>query len=493
MQYNSWLYLFPFLGGSIILYYLIPVKCRWIGLLFSSLLFYILAMKNLVAVVLFTTATIYLGARTIEEFNEQFKLKKKELDRAARKELKSKITKKNRYVIALLCVINFGILFITKYFNFFGENINALFHALHISAQIPFLDIFLPLGISFYTLSAISYVTDVARGVCKAEKNYFRLLLFLIFFPIITEGPISRYGQLGEELKAEHHFDYKQFCFGAQLIVWGLFQKVLLSDRVNMYVRAIFANHEKYSGFPVIMAILLYTFQLYMDFAGCINIARGSAQLFGITLEENFKRPFFATSVNEFWRRWHISLSSWFRDYVYIPLGGNRVSKIKHIRNLLIVWFLTGLWHGAAWNFVAWGLYYGVILIIEKYLLSPVLDRLPDIVRHIYSIVLVVIGWVLFFSSSFGQAADYIRVMFGAGAHGFADRESMYLLTSNLILWLILIFGSTPLVHFRYEHMLRTKKWNTTIINSVVYAALFIVCIAYLVTETYNPFLYFRF
>ena len=174
-------------------------------------------------------------------------------------------------------------------------------------------------------------------------------------------------------------------------------------------------------------------------------------------------------------------------------MGVNRVSKIKHIRNLLIVWFLTGLWHGAAWNFVAWGLYYGVILIIEKYLLSPVLDRLPDVVRHIYSIVLVVIGWVLFFSSSFGQAADYIRVMFGAGAHGFADRESMYLLTSNLILWLILIFGSTPLVHFRYEHMLRTKKWNTTIINSVVYAALFIVCIAYLVTETYNPFLYFRF
>ena len=159
MQYNSWLYLFPFLGGSIILYYLIPVKRRWIGLLFSSLLFYILAMKNLVAVVLFTTATIYLGARTIEEFNEQFKLKKKELDRAARKELKSKITKKNRYVIALLCVINFGILFITKYFNFFGENINTLFHALHISAQIPFLDIFLPLGISFYTLSAISYIT----------------------------------------------------------------------------------------------------------------------------------------------------------------------------------------------------------------------------------------------------------------------------------------------------------------------------------------------
>lgn len=387
MQYNSWLYLFPFLGGSIILYYLIPVKRRWIGLLFSSLLFYILAMKNLVAVVLFTTATIYLGARTIEEFNEQFKLKKKELDRAARKELKSKITKKNRYVIALLCVINFGILFITKYFNFFGENINALFHALHISAQIPFLDIFLPLGISFYTLSAISYVTDVARGVCKAEKNYFRLLLFLIFFPIITEGPISRYGQLGEELKAEHHFDYKQFCFGAQLIVWGLFQKVLLSDRVNMYVRAIFANHEKYSGFPVIMAILLYTFQLYMDFAGCINIARGSAQLFGITLEENFKRPFFATSVNEFWRRWHITLGAWFKDYIFYPISlGTHFQKFsqncrKHMNRyyaatipgifaLFAVWFGNGIWHGAEWKYIIYGLYYYIIMVLGM-LLEP--------------------------------------------------------------------------------------------------------------------------
>ena len=319
MQYNSWLYLFPFLSGSLILYYLLPIKRRWIGLLFSSLLFYILTMKSLVVVVLFTTATIYLGARVIEHFNETFKLKKKELDRAARKELKNKTTTKIRYVIAFLCFINFGILFVTKYFNFFGENINALFNALHIPAQIPFLNIFLPLGISFYTLSAISYVTDVARGVCKVERNYLRLLLFLIFFPVITEGPISRYGQLGEELKAKHRFDYKQFCFGAQLITWGLFQKVLLSDRVNMYVRAIFANYERYSGFPVIMAILLYTFQLYMDFAGCINIARGSAQLFGITLEENFKRPFFATSVNDFWRRWHITLGAWFKDYIFYP------------------------------------------------------------------------------------------------------------------------------------------------------------------------------
>lgn len=388
MQYNSWLYLFPFLGGSLILYYLLPIKRRWIGLLFSSLLFYIPTMKSLVVVVLFTTAAIYLGARVIEQFNETFKLKKKELDRAARKELKNKTTTKIRYVIAFLCFINFGILFVTKYFNFFGENINALFNALHIPAQIPFLNIFLPLGISFYTLSAISYVTDVARGVCKVERNYLRLLLFLIFFPVITEGPISRYGQLGEELKAEHRFDYKQFCFGAQLITWGLFQKVLLSDRVNMYVRAIFANHERYSGFPVIMAILLYTFQLYMDFAGCINIARGSAQLFGITLEENFKRPFFATSVNDFWRRWHITLGAWFKDYIFYPISlGTHFQKfsqkcrahmnryyaatIPGIFALFAVWFGNGIWHGAEWKYIIYGLYYYVIMVLGM-LLEPV-------------------------------------------------------------------------------------------------------------------------
>ena len=397
-------------------------------------------MKNLVAVVLFTTATIYLGARTIEEFNEQFKLKKKELDRAARKELKSKITKKNRYVIALLCVINFGILFITKYFNFFGENINALFHALHISTQIPFLDIFLPLGISFYTLSAISYVTDVARGVCKAEKNYFRLLLFLIFFPIITEGPISRYGQLGEELKAEHHFDYKQFCFGAQLIVWGLFQKVLLSDRVNMYVRAIFANHEKYSGFPVIMAILLYTFQLYMDFAGCINIARGSAQLFGITLEENFKRPFFATSVNEFWRRWHITLGAWFKDYIFYPISlGTHFQKFsqncrKHMNRyyaatipgifaLFAVWFGNGIWHGAEWKYIIYGLYYYVIMVLGM-LLEPAfvsfcsklnIDRNASwyhTMQVVRTFILVNIGMLIFRSKDIKTAITMLGSVF---------------------------------------------------------------------------------
>ena len=325
------------------------------------------------------------------------------------------------------------------------------------------------------------------------QTNLPNFALYVTMFPQLIAGPIVQYADVDEQL-ASREVSRTKFGEGSMYFIRGLAKKVLLANTSGMIFTEVSGLAK--GNIAVVTAWLgafAYMFQIYFDFSGYSDMAIGLGKMFGFEFNMNFNYPYVSKSITEFWRRWHISLSSWFRDYVYIPLGGSRVSKIKHIRNLLIVWFLTGLWHGAAWNFVAWGLYYGVILIIEKYLLSPVLDRLPDVVRHIYSIVLVVIGWVLFFSSSFGQAADYIRVMFGAGAHGFADRESMYLLTSNLILWLILIFGSTPLVHFRYEHMLRSKKWNTTIINSVVYAALFIVCIAYLVTETYNPFLYFRF
>ena len=385
-------------------------------------------------------------------------------------------------------IINLAVLGFFKYEGFVLDTLNGIL-PVHISYHaLP-----LPIGISFYTFQILSYIIDVYRGNVKVQTNLPNFALYVTMFPQLIAGPIVQYADVDEQL-ASREVSWTKFGEGSMYFIRGLAKKVLLANTSGMIFTEVSGLAK--GNITVVTAWLgafAYMFQIYFDFSGYSDMAIGLGKMFGFEFNMNFNYPYVAKSITEFWRRWHISLSSWFRDYVYIPLGGNRVSKIKHIRNLLIVWFLTGLWHGAAWNFVAWGLYYGVILIIEKYLLSPVLDRLPDVVRHIYSIVLVVIGWVLFFSSSFGQAADYIRVMFGAGAHGFADRESMYLLTSNLILWLILIFGSTPLVHFRYEHMLRTKKWNTTIINSVVYAALFIVCIAYLVTETYNPFLYFRF
>ncbi|WP_270605575.1 MBOAT family O-acyltransferase [Dorea amylophila] len=468
MLFSSIVFLFTFLPAVMILYYLLPVRFRNVILLLASLVFYAWGEPVYLFLMLLSILFNYFSGLDIA------------------RNLQDKRAAKRSLVFNL--IINLAVLGFFKYEGFVLDTLNGIL-PVHISYHaLP-----LPIGISFYTFQILSYIIDVYRGNVKVQTNLPNFALYVTMFPQLIAGPIVQYADVDEQL-ASREVSWTKFGEGSMYFIRGLAKKVLLANTSGMIFTEVSGLAK--GNITVVTAWLgafAYMFQIYFDFSGYSDMAIGLGKMFGFEFNMNFNYPYVSKSITEFWRRWHISLSSWFRDYVYIPLGGNRVSKIKHIRNLLIVWFLTGLWHGAAWNFVAWGLYYGVILIIEKYLLSPVLDRLPDVVRHIYSIVLVVIGWVLFFSSSFGQAADYIRVMFGAGAHGFADRESMYLLTSNLILWLILIFGSTPLVHFRYEHMLRSKKWNTTIINSVVYAALFIVCIAYLVTETYNPFLYFRF
>lgn len=468
MLFSSIVFLFTFLPAVMILYYLLPVRFRNVILLLASLVFYAWGEPVYLFLMLLSILFNYFSGLDIA------------------RNLQDKRAAKRSLVFNL--IINLAVLGFFKYEGFVLDTLNGIL-PVHISYHaLP-----LPIGISFYTFQILSYIIDVYRGNVKVQTNLPNFALYVTMFPQLIAGPIVQYADVDEQL-ASRKVSWTKFGEGSMYFIRGLAKKVLLANTSGMIFTEVSGLAK---GNIAVMTAWLgafaYMFQIYFDFSGYSDMAIGLGKMFGFEFNMNFNYPYVSKSITEFWRRWHISLSSWFRDYVYIPLGGNRVSKIKHIRNLLIVWFLTGLWHGAAWNFVAWGLYYGVILIIEKYLLSPVLDRLPDVVRHIYSIVLVVIGWALFFSSSFGQAADYIRVMFGAGAHGFADRESMYLLTSNLILWLILIFGSTPLVHFRYEHMLRSKKWNTTIINSVVYAALFIVCIAYLVTETYNPFLYFRF
>lgn len=468
MLFSSIVFLFTFLPAVMLLYYLLPVRFRNVILLLASLVFYAWGEPVYLFLMLLSILFNYFSGLDIA------------------RNLQDKRAAKRSLVFNL--IINLAVLGFFKYEGFVLDTLNGIL-PVHISYHaLP-----LPIGISFYTFQILSYIIDVYRGNVKVQTNLPNFALYVTMFPQLIAGPIVQYADVDEQL-ASREVSRTKFGEGSMYFIRGLAKKVLLANTSGMIFTEVSGLAK---GNIAVMTAWLgafaYMFQIYFDFSGYSDMAIGLGKMLGFEFNMNFNYPYVSKSITEFWRRWHISLSSWFRDYVYIPLGGNRVSKIKHIRNLLIVWFLTGLWHGAAWNFVAWGLYYGVILIIEKYLLSPVLDRLPDVVRHIYSIVLVVIGWVLFFSSSFGQAADYIRVMFGAGAHGFADRESMYLLTSNLILWLILIFGSTPLVHFRYEHMLRSKKWNTTIINSVVYAALFIVCIAYLVTETYNPFLYFRF
>ncbi|BFK62953.1 MBOAT family protein [Dorea longicatena] len=468
MLFSSIVFLFSFLPAVMILYYLLPVRFRNVILLLASLVFYAWGEPVYLFLMLLSILFNYFSGLDIA------------------RNLQDKRAAKRSLVFNL--IINLAVLGFFKYEGFVLDTLNGI-----LPVHIPYHALPLPIGISFYTFQILSYIIDVYRGNVKVQTNLPNFALYVTMFPQLIAGPIVQYADVDEQL-ASREVSWTKFGEGSMYFIRGLAKKVLLANTSGMIFTEVSGlAKDNIAVMTAWLGAFAYMFQIYFDFSGYSDMAIGLGKMFGFEFNMNFNYPYVSKSITEFWRRWHISLSSWFRDYVYIPLGGNRVSKIKHIRNLLIVWFLTGLWHGAAWNFVAWGLYYGVILIIEKYLLSPVLDRLPDVVRHIYSIVLVVIGWVLFFSSSFGQAADYIRVMFGAGAHGFADRESMYLLTSNLILWLILIFGSTPLVHFRYEHMLRSKKWNTTIINSVVYAALFIVCIAYLVTETYNPFLYFRF
>lgn len=468
MLFSSIVFLFTFLPIVLILYYVLPARFRNPVLLLASLVFYAWG------------ETVYIFLMILSILFNYFS----GLDIA--RNLDSKRAAKRSLVFNI--IINIAILGFFKYEGFVLDTINAVF-PVHISYHaLP-----LPIGISFYTFQILSYIIDVYRGNVKVQKNLLNFALYVTMFPQLIAGPIVQYADVDEQL-ADRNVSWSKFGEGCMYFIRGLAKKVLLANTSGMIFNEVTGLAKgNLSVLSAWLGAFAYMFQIYFDFSGYSDMAVGLGKMFGFEFCMNFNYPYISKSITEFWRRWHISLSSWFRDYVYIPLGGNRVSKIKHIRNLLIVWMLTGLWHGAAWNFVAWGLYYGVILIIEKYILSPVLEKLPGVIRHIYSILLVVIGWVLFFSPSFGQAAGYIQVMFGAGAHGFADRESLYLLTTNLVLWVILIFGSTPLVHFRYEHMLRSRKWNTTIINSIVYVILFVICIAYLVTETYNPFLYFRF
>lgn len=449
MQYNSWLYLLVFLGATVLCYYLVPLKHRWIVLLAASGVFYWISCRWLILVLPLTTVPLYFGTLRIDRNRQDFKNKKAELERAARKALKARTETRNRHLLTALCCVAFGILFFTKYFNFAAGNLNLLLRHLSASAQIPQLRLLMPLGISFYTLSAVSYVADVSNGVCRAQANYWKLLLFLIFFPVITEGPICRYSQLGESVSEGHSFHYRSFCFGLQLIVWGLFQKVVLADRLDQFVGNIFKNYRAYSGGVVIFTVIVYTFQIYMDFSGCVDIARGSAELFGIFLPENFRRPFFSISVNDFWRRWHITLGAWLRDYIFYPLSMSRplqalsahsrkhvsayyASTVSALIALLAVWFGNGIWHGAAWKYVCYGLYYYAITAMGL-LLEPAFVRVRQALRlspaqkgyHLFQIlrtfVLVNLGMLIFRADSLGTAWSMFLSVFRPYAGSLAQ------------------------------------------------------------------------
>lgn len=465
MLFSSIVFLFTFLPIVLILYYVLPRQFKNPVLLLASLLFYAWGEPIYLFLMMFSILFNYISGLDIAR-----NLGNK---RAARKSLIFN-------VVVNLCVLGFF-----KYEGFVLNSLNAV-----LPVEIPFQEVALPVGISFYTFQILSYIIDVYRGNVPVQKNLMDFALYVTMFPQLIAGPIVKYAEIDEQLHVREE-NWGRFGEGVMYFIRGLAKKVLLANTVGMiYTNVSGMAPEDVSVVTAWLGCLAYTFQIYFDFSGYSDMAVGLGKMFGFEFPWNFNYPYIAQSVTEFWRRWHISLSSWFREYVYIPLGGNRVPVPKHIRNLLVVWLLTGLWHGAAWNFVAWGLYYGVILIFEKYFFHRVLEKLPEVLRHIYSLVLVMVGWVLFFSPSFAGALEYLKLMFGAGGHGFMDGEALYLLISNLGLWVIAIVSSTPLVYGVYERYVGRRK---PVADVVIYAGMFLLCVAYLVTETYNPFLYFRF
>lgn len=385
MAYTSYFYLLLFLGLTFILYTLFPKKYKWVILLAASYIYYIVSSRIwLIIFLIITTLSVYLGALWLTQIDDLFKSVKNKLDRSEKKVFKEKILWQKKIVIIIMLFINIGLLAVLKYSNFFVDILNYAILD-HINFHIPMFKLFLPLGISFYTLQAVSYVIDVYRGKYKADHKLTRVALFLSFFPTIVEGPIARYDEVAMSLYEGHDFHYENLTQGVQLILWGMFKKIVIADRANMLVNQVFNQHQDYSGMGVVIAIVFYTIQLYTEFSGCMDIVRGSAQIFSVNLPQNFRQPFFAKSINEFWQRWHITLGAWLRDYVFYSVSLSTPFKNfnqfvkKHCNEylskllpattaLFFVWICNGLWHGASVKYVMYGMYYYIIMVLGMYL-----------------------------------------------------------------------------------------------------------------------------
>lgn len=384
--------------------------------------------------------------------------------------------KKSSLVFAI--IINILILGYFKYSGFLIDTINSLF-----GTSIRNRELALPIGISFYTFQAMSYLIDVYRRNSKAQKGILPFAVYITMFPQLIAGPIVRYEDIEEQLNSRL-IKGSDFIKGIPYFVKGLFKKIVLANCIGAIHTEILAmGVGNISAFTAWIGALAYTLQIFNDFSGYSDMAIGLGKMFGFEFPKNFDSPYRSGSVTEFWRRWHISLGTWFREYVYIPLGGNRKGVFRHIINLLIVWALTGLWHGAAWNFVLWGVYYGVLLIFEKYVYSKVQKKLPAIVNILVTFIIVIIGWVFFFSNSFGESVNYLGAMFGANGIGF-DNTGLFLLLNNLVMMIIAWIPSVT--DFEGIKLPKVLKW-------IICVFVFVLTITFLVSESYNPFLYFRF
>jgi len=397
-------------------------------------------------------------------------------------------TKKAKYLLISSIVINLAMLGFFKYAGFFVENINLI-----TGLGLPVPQIELPIGISFFTFQTMSYTIDVYRGAVHAEKNLATLGTYVCLFPQLVAGPIVRYITVAEELSERTH-SIERTTVGIVRFAVGLGKKVLIANQMGELCSVFAASDDKSVLFYWIYAIA-YTLQIYFDFSGYSDMAIGLGYMFGFTFPENFDYPYMSQSITEFWRRWHMTLGSWFRDYVYIPLGGNRVSKLKWLRNIMVVWFLTGFWHGAAWNFIAWGLMFGIILMIEKLWFGKVLQKIPRIFRHIYVMFLVIISFVIFNASDGTPTLECLAGMFGLIQIPAVSFEALYNLRSFAVILVAAVIGSTPLLK---NLVLKIKDSNAgsaalVVIQPVFIAVCIIIAAAYLIDGAFNPFLYFRF
>ena len=382
-------------------------------------------------------------------------------------------------------VVSFSSLIFFKYANFFISNINSV-----LNSKIPLIDLLMPIGISFYTFQIVSYTIDLYRGKIEIQRSVLDFSAFVSLFPQLIAGPIVRYSDIARELGARVH-SLSGFAAGARRFIIGLGKKMLLANLFGELVD-IFKQSGERSVLFVWVYLLAYTLQIYFDFSGYSDMAIGLGRILGFKFPENFNYPYIADSITDFWRRWHMTLSRWFRDYVYIPLGGNRVKALRQVLNIMAVWMLTGFWHGADWNFILWGGYFGLILLFEKFFFSKVLDKTPGALRHFYVIIVVIVGWALFDSQGFGAALAVTGRIFGAGASSFAGKESLYYLWSYSLPLVVGIIGATPLVR-KFAETVVAKKRLATALEPVVLAVILLAATASMIDGSYNPFIYFRF
>ncbi|MBN2880392.1 MAG: MBOAT family protein [Clostridia bacterium] len=466
MVFSSLIFLVVFFPLVLLFYFSInKSSTKNIILLIFSLIFYAWGEPVYIVLMIFSSIVDYTNGRMIEKYRDRSILPK--------------------VFLVFSVIVNLSLLGFFKYSNFLVGNINSIFNT-----SIAYRELRLPIGISFYTFQTMSYSIDVYRNKVKAEHNFPNFMAYVSMFPQLIAGPIVRYSLIQKEL-TDRTITKRNVLDGSIRFIQGLAKKVLLANNIGLLATSIISSHGEVSAMTAWLGAVAFAFQIFFDFSGYSDMAIGMGKIFGFTYPENFYYPYTCTSITDFWNRWHMSLSTWFKDYLYIPLGGNRKGNLRTILNLIIVWSLTGLWHGAAWNFMLWGLYFGIILIIEKFVISSLLEKMPVILKRIYSLVIVLIGWVIFMLDTPKDIVNYIISMFSFGR--MADIEVLFNISNYGVILILCVVFSMPLNLSQISEKLRIPKLLKESAYLIFYIGIFLLSIVYIVDNTFNPFLYFRF